>query len=260
MVRSIARFALAASLVSHGAMAHAQMDHTLTLRWDFGLASFREDLLVPLAFSGIGTHLGGGYELRGRRHGFEADLSLGAAYALNRFDHRALGLNHELGLGYIHALARSDSCSWWLGVGLRDETHLHLIESWDDAHGYWIASWALGPILHHDRQLWARGWLEARGEAGLFGLISRPPEYRFNKQDALTHVDFHFNRSFDAPEWFSPLDAQLLRLSALVRFRSSTHHGQGLGLGVDFRFARAANPLPAATMYSGLRLAYGWGL
>jgi hypothetical protein len=242
-------------------MVRAQTDHTLTLQWDVGLASFREDLLVPLTFSGIGTHIGGGYELRGQRHGFEADLSLGAAYAWNRFEHPALQLNHTLGLGYVHALERHEACSWWLGAGLRNETLLHLIESWDDAHGYWIASWALGPIVHHERQLWSRGWLEARAEVGLFGLVSRPPEYRFNKQDALTHVDFHFNRSFDSPDWFSPLDVQLLRLSALVRFRGATKlHGQGFGLGVDFRFARAVDPLPAAAMYSGLRLAYGWGL
>jgi hypothetical protein len=246
--------------MSYGSVVCAQTRHTLNARWDVGLASFREDLLVPLAFSGFGTQLGVDYELRGKQQSFEADLTLGAAYALNRFEHQALGLNHDIGLGYVRVLDRTDVCEWWLGAGLREQTHLQLIESWDDAHGYWIATWALGPIVHHERQLWSRGWLEARTELGLLGLVSRPPSYRFNKQDALTHVDFHFNRSFDDPEWFSPLDVQLLRLSALVRFRGAAQHGRGFGLGLDFQFARASEPEPAATTYSGVRLAYGWGL
>jgi hypothetical protein len=260
MVHTI-RIALVAAVLTYGSGACAHAKQAVNVGWDIGIASFREDLLVPLAFSGIGTHLGGGYELRGQLHGFEADLSLGAAYAWNRFEHPALQLNHTLGLGYVHALERHEACSWWLGAGLRNETLLHFIESWDDAHGYWMASWSLGPIVEHERQLWPRGWLEARAEAGLFGLISRPPAYRLNKQDALTHIEYHFNRSFHDPKGFSPLDVQLIRLSALVRFRRATqHHGEGFGLGFDFRFARAADPLPASSMYSGLRLAYGWGL
>ncbi|HEX2880834.1 MAG TPA: hypothetical protein VHO25_14985 [Polyangiaceae bacterium] len=248
-------------MLTYGSSVCAQAKQALNLRLDMGIASFREDLLVPLAFSGPGIHLGVSYELRGSQHGFQADLSLGAAYAWNRFEHAALGLNHELGLGYIHLLDRGESCAWWLGAELRDETHLHFIESWDDAHGYWLASWSLGPIVEHERKLWSSGWLETRTELGLVGLMSRPPAYRLNKQDALTHIDYHFNRSFASPEWFSPLDVQLVRLSALLRFRKGNQHqGKGFGLGLEFQFARAKEPQPAASMYSGARLAYGWGL
>jgi hypothetical protein len=133
-------------------------------------------------------------------------------------------------------------------------------QTWDDAHGYWLASWALGPTLQHARQVWSGGYLETRAELGLFGLYSRPPTYRYNKQDDLTLLHFHFDRSLAAPKVFSPFDVQLLRWTALLRFRSTrSQYGEGLGVGVDVRFSRAADPAPFMWLYSGLRVAYGWG-
>jgi hypothetical protein len=163
-------------------------------------------------------------------------------------------------VGYGHGLERQRNREWWLGAVLRQQTELAFFQTWDDAHGYWLATWALSPTLRHDRQLWPGGFLETRAEIGLFGLYSRPPTYRYNKQDDLTLPHYHFDRSFDSPSWFTPLDVQLLRLGAVLRFRSADEqHGAGPAVGGEVRFARASDPAAFASLYTGLRLGWGWG-
>jgi hypothetical protein len=97
-----------------------------------------------------------------------------------------------------------------------------------------------------------------RAELALFGVASRPPSYRANKQDALTHARFHFDR-LDGGEPFWLLDVQLARLEALLRWRAhGAPFGSGFGLGAFARFARAREPEPYAALYAGLLLDYGW--
>lgn len=247
---------LALLLLSSG--VHAA--HSLGARADLGLSSLRDDLLVPLAFTGPAIRLGLDYGMTLDRHSLEADLSLSFAATRNRFDQQGWEIAHDYGAGYAYCLQCQPQREWWLGVTLRQQTDLAFFQTWDDAHGYWLASWALSPTLRHDRALWSSGFLETRAEVGLFGLYSRPPTYRYNKQDDLTLPHYHFDRSFASPHWFTPLDVQLLRLGALLRFRSAEDaHGTGPAIGAEVRFARASEPAAFASLYTGLRLGWGWG-
>lgn len=224
-------------------------------------ASARDDLLVPLASTGSGLSLLGRYRLGIDSERVEAELALGAAVMFDRFDNAALQLPYSFALAYAHVVQRSPVTMTQLGATLRWQTDLSYFEAWDDAHGYWLSMIALGPHVRHAYGFARAMTLETGAELALFGLASRPPSYRWNKQDALPRAEYYVDRIGDGePFWL--WDVQAVRIEALLRARdaAASTYGTGFGGGVLARLARASDPEPYTALYLGILIDYGWQL
>ena len=255
---ALASLAIAACIaVPIGARAQT---HVVEAGLPITSASARDDLLVPLASTGGGVGLLGRYRLGIDSERVEAELALGAAVLFDRFDNAAVQLPYSFALAYAHVVQRSGLTMTQLGVTLRWQTELSYFEAWDDAHGYWLSMLALGPNLRHAYGVARHVTLETRAELALIGLASRPPSYRRNKQDAVTHAEYYVDR-IEGNEPFWLWDVQAVQLEALLRARApGATYGTGFGAGVLARLARASDPEPYAALYLGLLFAYGWQL
>jgi len=248
--------------VPAGAVAQARRSpQRIELRVAIDSLSVREDGLVPLAFTGPALALGARYGVALQRHVFDAQLDLGFGMLFNRFGHMAAQIEHGLALGYGYDLCEEPASVIAPGAALRTDTNVAYLASWDDAHGYWLASVGLWPRLDYARPLTSSAQLESRAKLMLVGVASRPPPYRQNKQDAMTHVGYYFDRIGHSPRWLSPLTVQAIELEAQVRFRDSrVSLGRGWGVGGEARFARARDPKPYTSLYLGIVGSYGFAL
>lgn len=237
--------------------ARAQTTHVFAARVAVASGSAREDLLVPVAASGPSLALQGRYRLAVDSERIETELGFGTALLFDRFDNAALQIPHTVAIGYGHVIQRSPWTITHLGINVRWQTELSYFEAWDDAHGYWLSTLALGPTVHNAATLREHLFLETRAELALFGLVSRPPRYRWNKQDELPHLHYYFDRLDDA-EAFWLWDVQAARVETIARARyASTPFGSGFGAGVFAQLARARSPEPYAALYLGVLLDYG---
>jgi hypothetical protein len=225
---------------------------TLELRPSAGVASVRDDVLVPLAFTGPALEL----DLRyGRSAGAtqgELGLRGGLALLRDRFGHDAANLHGELGATVLRAVAGG----WRVGGVSRLQQDLAYLYKWDDAHGYWLTAWTIGPAVARERAIGSAGVLVARADLALAALASRPPARRLNKQDALTHVGFYFDRLAADPQLLSPLAFQHVR--AELGWRREPVDRAGWTFGAEARFSRARDPAPFAALYVGAFAARGW--
>jgi hypothetical protein len=241
--------------------AAAETAHVLQAVATLGSESARDDLLVPLAFTGPALGLGSRYRVGFGISALEAELELGIGVLTNRFDHEAEQLSHGLALGYSRAIKESTTEQTELAAIVRWQDELSYFESWDDAHGYWFSTLMLAPAIRDSRALSSGLQLESRAEFALLGIAARPPERRWNKQDALTHVSYHVDRLGYGTRFVTPLDLQSLRAEALLRFRhSDAPVGSGFGAGLVASFARLREPEPYLLLQAGGIVTYGWEL
>jgi hypothetical protein len=252
---------LAALSLLPAGRARAQTDHVLQAVATLGSASARDDLLVPLAFTGPGLGLGSRYRLGFGTNAIEAELGLGLALLTNRFEHEAEQLSHGLAVGYSRVIAPNGGQRTELAAIVRWQDELTYFESWDDAHGYWLSSLVLAPAVRDSRALSSALVLESRAEVALLGISARPPERRWNKQDALTHFSYHVDRLGHGTRLATPLNLQSLRAEALLRFRrSAAPVGSGFGAGLTAAFSRSGDPEPYLLLQAGAIVTYGWEL
>jgi len=66
-----------------------------------GLASFREDLVVPLGFDGIGISLAIISSRQTEKNSFNTRVQFGLGYMQNRYDHEALVVVQEIRLSWV---------------------------------------------------------------------------------------------------------------------------------------------------------------
>jgi hypothetical protein len=257
--RSNLVWALAASFVA-AAPAHA--DQVLQAGLSLTSASVREDLLVPLAFTGPRLDLSARYAVLSGPHRIESELLLGVGLLENRFDHGAVQLSHGLGLGYLYELSEDPARRFALGSIVRWHDELSYLYSWDDAHASWLSTLTLGVLARHELQLAGAVAIESRGELALLGLMGRPTtRYRLNKQDALVEASYHLDRLGAGTQVIGVWDLQALRLETIARFRGAHElTGEGFGVGLQAAFARTGEPAPYAVLSVGLLLAYGGAL
>ncbi|HSO38847.1 MAG TPA: hypothetical protein VLT33_40230, partial [Labilithrix sp.] len=250
-------FATASALTAAGA-AHAEereaprtavAQQALALGTALGVRAVREDSIVPRASTGPSLHVLGRFLGTYRSVVVDAGLRFGFAALFDRDGHPAAAISHGLRLAAL-PIVKSDADRWSLAVGptLVWSTDAVWFAKWDDAHAYWLGRRWLGPGARAWRSL-SSGWrMDLSGELSLVGLESRPPAYRTNKQDALTHLSYYFadvNRSAEAG-WL--LDWQAVRV-ALDLHRSRGDRGttvpSGFGLGVEARFDHTERPAAA---------------
>ncbi len=164
--------------------------------WGFGIIAaydqFRDDLLVPLRWSGpaVGLHVGWGR--RDERSEGSVSIVLPASILENRFGDPAYALGLEASYRYERSLdARAGSGTLWVGGALKWDLHDGFYESWDDEHIYWLNAYSLRPGLRWRRTLGEDTRFSSRLDVAAVALVARPPENRLTKTDPLTSPGFH---------------------------------------------------------------------
>lgn len=235
--------------------------HAIGLRLGIRGTSARDDLLVPLTFSGAGPALGATYQGQVGGGTLDARLALGVSAVANRFGHEGLTLAHALAVGYLLPVHATEAWRFGAGAVLGESSDSLALESWDDTHGYWLgvlylgaAGTAVGPL--------SAGWqLETRAELALLGTAGRPEEFRRTKQEPVADLSFYLFHTHASPRFFGPWDVQLLRFDVAARRRASgAGVGRGWSFGLEGRFAHATFPRTIIVLEGVIYAGWAWGL
>ena len=221
----------------------------------------REDLVVPLTFSGPGGRLLLGYRGWLGPGLLTARLDSGFAVLFNRYGHIAATLDYSAEVAWTACFRRGMGWHLSLGPVLALDSRVNYLYAWDDAHGYWLGSQWLGPALRHARRISDHWRLESSASLAVLGFEGRPPSYRYNKQDALIHVDYYFIQPQRSERFVTLADLQVLRIDAAVRHAaySSSEVGQGWAFGIDIRFTRTDIVATNINLSACLYAARSWG-
>lgn len=153
---------------------------------------FRDDLLVPLKWSGPAVGLDLGWGWAGERVRHTIGLSAAVSVLDNRFDDPGYALGVEVAYAYDRLLVTSiGKGSLFLGGTARWDLHNGFYESWDDEHIYWFNVYSLGPRGLWSRQLSQGMRISVELDLPLVALVARPPANRLNKTDRLNSISFH---------------------------------------------------------------------
>ena len=230
------------------ALSVAFAEATVAVGIDSG--AVRDDLLVSLGFGGAGPWLGGS----GRVPIGPGDLDLGADMSLrvlsSTYGQLAFSGAHAVDVRYL--LRASDSFA--IGPAAVWSGEVAYLESWDDAHAYWIGSQWFGPAARwvHDRK---RSRVELAFALGLFGGLGRPDEGpRLEKQDPLKRLSYWFTAPVQGERWATLGTCQ----NALVDVRLSPRE-RHWAVGLDTRLVRTTVPAIAVDLGATAWIGHTWG-
>jgi len=199
--------AAAAWLLLAGAPATAERQKhppaPLILSFETALEQQRDDLLVPLRFSGGRASLGLGsrWDRGPREHrlaytvsaaGFRDRFDAGGAGTLMRAEYHFLQEGRDLGPLKLALGGRLDAM-------LRDNYFI----AWDETHIYWVTTFAAGPAARLALAL-GNGTLRADCAADFGGIVARPPLHRTTKIDSTPIFSYHFKAPLRNLETRSP--------------------------------------------------------
>ncbi len=223
-----------------------------------GVSSYREDLLVPLSFDGPRFSLGAVYANRTSDQRINSRLKIGAGFLKNRYSHSAYALELGLRSSWLARVSSSPELgTFWLGASLPLEMNNVFFDSWDDAHLYWVTAYMLGVAAAWEYGLFGEYSAMVHVEIPLLGLVSRPGEYRYTKQEALNQWTFHFsepNRNLR----FASLGAY--RAIFVQTLLTPGPDSNALVLGIEFEYGYCARPSPFQLMHTSIVASYQWGL
>lgn len=166
--------------------AQTQTRDKATFKYEVGLelASVRDDLLIPLAFSGPGIVLGLGAH---KEHGlweWSVDSRLRMDFIANRFSHPGASTALDIEPSLLRHVCTSPwDFNIYTGPSLRYQMNNQFIFSWDDAHLYWTTVRGLNLDLSMRKQLNSNRLLSLDISIPLYSQISRPDAQRLEKQD-----------------------------------------------------------------------------
>jgi hypothetical protein len=221
-----------------------------------GIACYREDLLVPLGFDGPGFSLGCVYDRRTEKNLIQIRLKVGLGHLKNRYSHEAWALMIEMRPSLVRKLAEHDRYGgFWGGICVPLQMNNLFLESWDDSHLYWLTAHSLAAALHWEKKVSRKDRAVVRMEIPFLSLVSRPPAYRYSKQEALSHWTFHFsepNRSLHV-ETPSKYRALFIHMLLQRQVRKSL-----LNLGLEFQYAYCSKPEKIWGLNTSIVVSYQW--
>jgi len=221
-----------------------------------GIASYREDLLVPISFDGPEFFLGGKYTAESERTCLQARLRMSVALLKNRFSHEAYAAALDLRPSWTKLMRGSGHNSQlWLGMALPMRMTNLFINSWDESHLYWLTTHSLAVVAEYRTRLPRLGNSIIRVDLPMFGLVSRPPEYRYRKQEPLNHFSYHFSAPNKAFSLKSIWRYQAPQLQIMIR-RDSRRPLMNLGL--ELSLDHCSEPKPVWGLNTRLLFSYQW--
>jgi hypothetical protein len=221
-----------------------------------GLASYREDLVVPLGFDGIGLSLAIVSSRQSEKNLFSTRVRFGLGYMQNKYDHEALVVVQDIRLAWVKKFTATQRYGeFWSGISLPLQMNNLFWGSWDDAHLYWLTAYSMGAALHWRKGFSGNEQARIRIEFPIINWISRPPKYRYTKQEPTASFSYHYsepNKSFN----FATLNTyQALFIQALwqkIKKRSL------LNIGLEFQYNHYSEPERIWGFNTMLIFSYQW--
>jgi hypothetical protein len=222
----------------------------------------RDDLLVPLAFAGPGLQFLASYRGWVGPGVLNARADLGVAIVFNRFGHPGLTMSYGALADWTLTVLRANTWHISLGPALALDSRESVLLSWDDAHGYWLGSQWLGPAARFMGQVSSTWRLEASAAMALVGFESRPPSYRYKKQETRPGVGFLFTQPEQSEKLVMLDQLQVFRLELALRRATYNRFdvGRGWAFGLDFRMASTTTPATNINLSACLFAGRSWGL
>ena len=238
----------------HGAYHKKHLGPYLSL----GIASYREDLIVPLAFHGPDFSLGAVFTQQNQTHLVHIRLRFGMGHLENRHSHEAWVLFQECRLSWVTKLiAHHRYGEFRGGVCIPLQMNNLFFESWDDAHLYWLTSYTAGTALLWMNDISPRNSVNIRLEIPLFGWISRPPAYRHAKQEPLNHWTYHFSE----PNSNLHLETLDIYRGVYLEIVFGRQMGRSLfSAGYEFGYDYCKRPEPIRGMRHSIFASYQWSV
>ncbi|MBN2001465.1 hypothetical protein JW935_28225 [candidate division KSB1 bacterium] len=211
----------------------------LGIQFTCGLASYREDLVVPLGFHGLGLSLGALYSRQYGENALNARYRFGLGYMQNRYDHEALVVAQEIRLSWYKKVFVSQKYGeFWSGICLPLQMNNLFWGSWDDAHLYWLTAYGIGAAFQWQKEIPSNRHVLIRMEIPVINWVSRPPRSRYTKQEPMHHLSYHFtepNKSlhFETLDTYQALFFQILLKKELSR--------SFMNLGIEFQYNHFLN-------------------
>jgi hypothetical protein len=221
-----------------------------------GLASYREDLVVPLGFHGIELSLGVIYSRQAEKNFLNARGKFGLGYMQNRYDHEAFIVAQEIRLSWLRKVTTPQRYGeLWGGICLPLQMNNLFWGSWDDAHLYWLTAYGTGAAFQWQKEISSNKKALVRMEIPVINWVSRPPEYRYTKQEPMNHLGYHYsepNKSlhFETLDTYQALFVQVL-------FRKEKKKSL-LNLGVEFQYNHFSKPEDIWGLNTLLLFSYQW--
>ena len=157
----------------------AKLNH-LGISVNSGLISYREDLVVPLGFHGLGLSLGVIYSRQTDKNSVDARWRFGFGYMQNRYDHEALIMVQEIRLSWLKKFTSSQrNGEFWVGACLPLQMNNLFWGSWDDAHLYWLTAYGMGTAFQWQKNISSDKQALVRIEIPFINWISRPPRVKW---------------------------------------------------------------------------------
>jgi len=214
--------------------------------------------LVPLAFDGPAFGLGAVFADRRDDRLFRARLTISAGFPTNRFSHEAYALALDIRASWLQTVSGSlEAGRILIGAAIPLQMTNMFFSSWDDSHLYWLTSYMLGVTAGWEMQISDRLVTMLCLELPLLGFVSRPPPYRYEKQEPLKEWTYHFT----APN--SRLHFESLGTYRSVSIEASlTKHltASAYCIALEFDYHYCSTEMSAQTMNTRLTFSYLWGI
>ncbi len=230
----------------------------LGLSLSAGIASYREDLLVPLGFNGPAVFLGGIYEQQSGKNLVHIRLRLGLGVLENRFSHRAWALMPDIRMSWVREImAHHKYGEFHGGVSLPLQMNNLFFESWDDAHLYWLTAHSIAGAFQWDKEVTTKNHASVRIEVPFLSWVSRPPDYRHTKQDPLNHVTYHISEPNKSLHFEMIDDYRNVFMQLLLKRKRG---GSLLSVGLEFQYFYCRKPETITALNTLLVFSYQWGV
>ncbi len=230
--------------------------HHLGILAGGGIASYREDLIVPLGFSGPSFSLGGLYTRQTEQKYTQIRLRFSMGLLQNRFSHKAYSAVIELQPSWVKKLSeKTGPGEIWGGVSIPLQLTNLFVESWDESHLYWLTTHSLAFVTEYRTRIPGMWNPIIRLDMPIIGFISRPPTYRYKKQEALSQLTYHFtepNKSLHF-EYIGTYQAPRLQVYLKRGSKDSVFI-----LGLDFQLIHCNEPEDIWGISTVLLFSYQW--
>lgn len=194
------RRTLLCTLFLSASCACASLGLGITLGGD----GYRDDVLVPLVFSGPSAGLVTTSEFHTFGLDWQPHAELRLDYATNRFGHESLLLFYQARMLAWKSIEWNATMPLQWGTGLDLQARDAYLFSWDDSHLYWLSSIGL-PFALRCRTKWHNGWTgQGTIASNALAYVAHRADFPENKVDPLKTASFYLSTPWNKGAWLLP--------------------------------------------------------
>jgi hypothetical protein len=199
-----------------------------SFKFTYGFTAYhdqaREELLVPMRWSGPGGGIQIALCYQGDTWSFATELGLSLSYLEERFGNGGALMTPSLLLEGYGRIVEKGPLSINLGTLLRSRISDAYLFSWDDAHLYYLSSHMLGPTATLEWNGFDKSMVTLGMRLPSLGFVGRPHEQRFIKQDGINHIGFYFSEPNSHLAFAMPPSYYAFELSCGIEWPTRRSH------------------------------------